>query len=499
LHDYMSAYIRQLQRQAPPTVQYNHIGWINDHTDFVMPDRILKGDGTTSPVALGRLAVTAPDIICKKGTLEQQVALMEFYNRPGYEQSQFYIMAALAAPLFFATGHKGVILNAHGDSGCSKSTTLFTGASFYGPPDRFAMTALKQGATENARNERIELLANVPFCFDEITEMDPEELRSMALGISYASGKKAILDRSSKLRTNERLDTQRANIMMTTSNNSMYAKLASENKAGVAAAVRVFEMEFEKLGIHKPWEAEAFMRGIQENYGHIGDAFITFIVPRIRPIVKKINAVSVELGMTVNQTAEERFWIALMATAFTAGELARKLGLLPYDVQPVRQLMLSRQVGHMRELIRDEARAHNPVVMLTNFLETINGAIIKPKIINNHAFDETRPRELYGHFDHERGEIWCLRQAFKAYCDRNHVYYLDVLKKLAQEGIVLSLERKFVLGKGTQHAKVQSRCFLINAKHPELAGVVSGLATSSPGPAAGASPPRAAPHLQAVP
>ena len=160
VQNYMIAYISKLQSEHDAEAQNDHLGWTEDYQSFILATTALHADGTSRPVSLSIRATRASEFIRKRGTLERQVELMQFYNHPAYIPSQFALLAMLAAPIFYATGHHGIVMNMSGAPGASKSTTLYAGAGFYGEPELYAINGTKKGMSELARNSRVATLAN---------------------------------------------------------------------------------------------------------------------------------------------------------------------------------------------------------------------------------------------------------------------------------------------------------------------------------------------------
>lgn len=99
LQDYMVAYISELQRLTDADAQAGHLGWSEEYTRFILPDKILYNDGKVRPAMLSLGAQRASAHVFKKGDLGRQVELLQFYRDPRYVANQFYILGGLAAPL----------------------------------------------------------------------------------------------------------------------------------------------------------------------------------------------------------------------------------------------------------------------------------------------------------------------------------------------------------------------------------------------------------------
>jgi hypothetical protein len=229
LQEYMVAYISQLQKLVDADAQCNHLGWTEERDQFILPEKILCADGSAKSAQLSLGAQRASAAILKRGTAAAQVALMQFYNHPQYLPHQFFILAGLAAPLFYMTGHHGVIVNASGDAGASKSTSLYTAASFWGQPELYPINGTNNGATVRGRNERVTVLANLPVCVDEITHMPIKDAVDLAMSVTQP-GHRLRLDPTGTERAH--IGGYKATIMLATANNSIHGLLSSDNTQG---------------------------------------------------------------------------------------------------------------------------------------------------------------------------------------------------------------------------------------------------------------------------
>lgn len=72
---------------------------------------------------------------------------LRFYDDPRYVARQFYIAASAAAPWLYITRQLGLVINAVGAGGTSKSTTLRAAASVWGDPANFIQSGLSHSHT----------------------------------------------------------------------------------------------------------------------------------------------------------------------------------------------------------------------------------------------------------------------------------------------------------------------------------------------------------------
>ncbi len=474
LQEYMVAYIKQLQLLVDADAQSNHLGWTDDYSKFVLPDKILSVDGTAKTAQLSMGAQRASLHVHKKGDLNRQVELMDFFNRPQYLPNQFMILAGLGTPIFYATGHHGVIINASGDAGASKSTTLYAAASMWGQPELYPINGTNNGATVRGRNERVTVLANLPVCVDEITHLPVKDAIDLAMSITQP-GHRIRLQTDGVERAS--LGSYKATIMLSTGNNSLHGLLSTDNAAGTAGSMRVFEILFNKTRCHTKNEADTFLHELKQNYGHFGELFVGYVMPQRMAIEarmrEKVKLIDEELGIQ----ASERFWSAGIAEVLVTGEIANSIGLLSYNPLELKEWAYDVQVPHMRGVVREEYS--DPLSVVMDYLDAISSNMVVMEKSKHATMDITNIQRkptgaLLAHYDIDERMLYVSRKAFKDHCARigaNSRKVLDDLNRSREGGpVVPNTYIKRTLGAGTEYGKGQTWCFSINTAHPEVSG-----------------------------
>jgi hypothetical protein len=468
LSQFMSAYIRKMLHDQPTNVQYDHLGWHKDRTQFVLPDRMFHADGAVTGASVSDAAQSTREFISKKGSMATQIAALQFYDDPAYVNLQFAIMAGLGSPLFYITGQHGAIINLTGDSGASKSSALYTIGSFWGPPDQYALHPLKNGATALARAQHASLLSNLPYCLDEITLLDPEEAKQLAFWISQAAGRTR-LSQGGKMRID--VNNDRSLIAVTTSNKSLHSMLAANSQGTTASMVRVFEIDVRRQTVHRPMQADAYLRVLRQNYGWLGEKMAqVFVVNRVK-IEARVIKMMETLGQQYNMRADERFWFGAVVIAYVTTEIANRLGIVSWSPQAILDYALVHQLPRLRAAVQDESVITEPINILTDYLERINSGVIKTstnQITNLPAALENSHGALLAHYDTSTRTMWVLREGFRKYCQERGVYMRTILHALMDDKIVTADQVRRTLGFGTVHAKARSLCFVIDGNHPEL-------------------------------
>jgi hypothetical protein len=499
VQEYMVAYIQQLQKLVHADAQCNHLGWSDDFTHFILPDKIMAVDGSVKSAQLSLGAQRASVHVHKKGDARKQAELLRFYDHPDYVAHQFFILAGLAAPIFYATGQHGVIVNASGESGASKSTSLYTAASFWGQPELYPINGTNNGATIRGRNERVTVLANLPVGVDEITHMQVNDAVDLAMSFTQP-GHRMRLQTDGVERAH--LGSYKSTIMLTTANNSLHGILSSHNAAGTAGSMRVFEIKFPIPGVHRKQDADDFLFNLKLNYGHLGERFVAHVIGQLDAVVARVRSVMAQVDVDLSIQASERFWSAPIAAVLVTGEIARELGIVTYDMAAIKRWLYEVQVPSMRGIVKEEYS--DPAGILADYLEQITPNMVvidkSPAAIGTQTYMSRKPvGALFAHYDRHEQLLYVLRKPFKDHCMRigaNSLKVIEELHELREGGrIVASKFIKRTLGAGTEYAKGQSACFAINMAHKDISGAVDLTVVEGGGEQ---GEPRAAPGLHVV-
>jgi hypothetical protein len=342
--------------------------------------------------------------------------------------------------------------------------------------------------------------ANLPTCVDEITHMQARAAIDMVMSITQPGHRLRLQTDGTERKV---ADSYKSAIMIATANSSLHAMLSTDTAAGTAGSMRVFEMKMLAQSVHTKAEADEFLRQLEQNYGHIGEVFINFVIRNRAAVEARVHHWIREIDKRCRITSAERFWSAVVAVVLTAGETANALRLLAYPVEPLLNWIVEHQVPYMRGVVNEEYR--NPIAILTDYIAEKSGNILVvdktttigantsgQHIASETAYAVNKPTgALLGHYDLKTGILMLLKQGFKEHCARTGGNAARVLEELhtprdvdgkGPKRIVIDRNARRTLGAGTEYAKGQTYCFLVNMKHPEIAGVQPVLVASNDGP-----------------
>ena len=466
----MQHWIGTIQKHKDANPQYDHLGWTDKNTtEFILPTVSFRTDGTEQPCALSSIARSAALHVKQAGTLDRQIELLEFYNKPEYLKHQFIIMCGLGSVMLHATDLAGVVVNATGESGGSKSSAIYTAASFWGDPEPYTINANRQGATALSHIETIFTLCSLPACIDEITHFDEQQGKDFVFN-STQRKQRIRLDNTGKLKPTR--GGYKSCYYLTTSNKSIHELLAENNRGGTAGDFRVIEINFPELK-KNPAEYIKFFHDLCRNYGHVGPEFLRHYVPQRAAWDAELVAERNRLDAKFGFISPERYWSAGAVSGLCAGEKAYELGLLPYKVPLVREWMYDVQLPEMRGVIASAKDTYHPAGLLASFLDDSLAQTISvhPPAADGSAFATDPPRngitihhDIATHVKHVR------KEAFRHWCERQKRSGLHTIRELERLGLIFDVNRKHVIGKGTTYASGQTICFSVDLTNPAFVG-----------------------------
>jgi hypothetical protein len=462
---YMSAYLQKLAKEAGRDQLYERLGWHDGHETFVLGDRVIHRDGTSTPhTASDAIRATTKNGLKTAGTLAGWQQAMQFFNRPGYEGHRFFLYASFGSPLFHMndTGNKGAMLAAGGASGRGKTTCLKACSSVWGSPEALVVNGNREGATTNALYSTLGTVHSLPFLLDDITERDSDELRRLALNISQGEGKRRMQADGTMV---GRLDTW-ANLTLTSTNADTLTSLMSTGKDVDPHLMRVVSVEFALVDARADAkiEADRFIRAMGQNYGHAGALFMRYIAQHYEQVRKLYirNVEKVDRLLASRNASAERYWSAVVAAAYTAAQIASKAGILDFPFEDDLKWMIA-LLTRQRESIREAGST--PVELLTQFLDghVRNTLALSPKGATNLDNIVIKPfDELMIRHELDTDTIYVSRTAVMAYCAEHRTSFRVFEANLERDGVLAKRNAQKVLGADTVYSKGQTRCWMIS-------------------------------------
>lgn len=469
LAKYLIDYVRHMQMNIAAEIEFSRFGWREIHSaepKFVLGDGVMGLDGAVLPATHAAFLERAAGSVSVKGTLKDWKKGFNLYN--GVPNSQPFILAAMvgfAAPLFALTPYNGVLYNMVGHSSAGKSTAMKTMTSVFGEPRESHILATD---TEISAFNFIGYLNSVPVSYDELTNLDGERLSNFALNFTTGRGKMRA-GRDGQNRVNE---TTWDTIVVSSSNTSLYDKLASHRKGYNAEAMRIFELTIGASDRAYKAHIDTHMRLLGDNYGHAGREFLRYVMPRIPAIKQLIEKVTLDLTEKGALRNEERFWGALLACVLVGGSIAQKLGLHTYDVKGVVDWCL----GSSEEVRATVVSAtSDPISTMAEFINSNLNTILhmegKQQKLSGMSGNMNAVKMRIEYIDGAPSFAYISAPALREYCKFRNIDPSWLRAELVTAGIVASEIEQTRLTTGTQLPAVNVRAWRLDMTHEKLSGL----------------------------
>lgn len=375
---YFASSIRKLQSQYAASKTRSQMGWTPDMQGFVVGELEYTVDGTKLAPPASGIRQLAPAFV-PRGSLDAWKEMANFYNTPGLEPHALAFFFGFGSPLLkFIGGEavKGALIHLKSnESGSGKTTVQMMVNSIFGHPSELLMT---KDDTYAAKMHRIGLLNSIAYTVDEITNAEDKELSSMAYGFTTGRDRHRMESQTNRLRTN---NTTWNAITITSSNGSMIDKLAQLKSTADGELKRTLEIEVPRLRNVAKADVDRLFGQLTENYGVAGPVFIKYVVSNQQLVLAALKDMQAKIDAALSLEQNDRFYSCVLACAFVAALIARKLGL--FDIE------INRIYNYALELVRQNkalqiSSVGGPTVVAQETLSSfINENVSNALVINS--------------------------------------------------------------------------------------------------------------------
>ena len=328
---YTTKWIDELQRTTMADEAHRQFGWVGDEMEsFVLGDKLVTATDVEfnppSSATAGLIGAFEP-----KGTREKNLDLLNFYNKPGYELHQYVVGVGFGSPLMAVTGLNSMSIHLYGGSGVGKTTAQMAAIGIWGSPDELMNS---KEDTHNARMLRGEVMHNIPLVSDEMTNVNGEQMSDYTYQVSSGRQK----NRMSASGNTERARGKPWQLLALSSGNTSAWEILGRHKATPKAEMlRMFELNVKMMNFTKGDNTATanLIEDFKSNYGHIGIEYIQWVINNKDEVRKIVNSVRIRLDKSAGLGPEHRFWTNGNAAIIAGLMIAKKLGLVNYDVASV--------------------------------------------------------------------------------------------------------------------------------------------------------------------
>lgn len=451
--NFMIAYVKKLQEQTELEQSYASFGWRDDNS-FVLSDTIYLPDGKIRKHHAGDHIHDAVQGLETYGSLDGWVDTMQFYNAPDHAPHRFSLYTAFASIIYHMTGHAGALCFLTGPSGHGKTTVLRAINSIFGHPTRMGINGTMTGTTENALYSMLGAYKNLPICLDDMSHWEPKAFARFALAISQGVGKR----RSSRSGMVSKILDKWSLIAFASGNSDAYTTLAGARNDSIAEAMRIFQIHMELPKTYTIEAANHFANtALFNHYGLAGQEFVPWVVKNYDKI-RKVLANNVDMiAKRSHAISSERYWSSMIASAATAGSIARRINLLPdFPVEKDIEWAIG-TMQNARSQVYDNTST--PTEVLAEYLNSrLNETLIVITSKGGTVRVDSEPRnDLLVRRDLGLKIAMINRKDFRSYCDKRGCISRQVITALITSKVITENGVLRTLGSKTQFASGQVR------------------------------------------
>lgn len=462
---HMEAYItnwgNELKKSQTGVETFMRYGWHGDN--FLHGDQMFKPDGTSEAVRIGGDAANMVKYMNPVGELDRWKHLInEAYNHKRMEQYQFIVGAGFGSILMpFLNVAGGPVLSAVSyTTGQGKTTAMRNAFGIYGCPDENTPVTLSRSSVTHKGIFAIAgLLHNFPVIVDETTNIDGKELSDIVY--TWSQGQPRI-----RLTGNGELAPVGfgwSGFMFSSSNKPMTGIIAAAKPGADAELARLIEFDCSSAHKLKKEKADVIFRELREHHGVAGREYIKWVVTHQEEVRGMLTSTQTLLDRRLGFTGENRYWSAGYAAIVVGLVIAKRLGLVQFDVKAIIDWVAGQNTDMKVEIAANVATPEECFGMMLNELAP---GIIVTDIEGGRGsggkepFIVKEPRGRYtGRAILQTGLAYLAQPAVHDWCGKNQVDMKAMLKAGYDAGWVLSLTPdKRYPGRGTNFAMGQVRC-----------------------------------------
>jgi len=467
LMQYMTTWVNELQASSTADTAHRQFGWVDDECKaFVVGAREIRADKIThNPPTSPTAAIMS--YFKPKGTLEEWMNMANFYTtKKGLEMHQYVVCTAFGSPLMQFLPQNCSTLHLHDKAGgAGKTAAMKVGASVWG---HFKALMLDDNDTTAMKMNRGEVLHNLPFYIDELTNTPKEEMSSLAYQLSGGQQR-------GRMTSGSNIERERGVpwklLAVTTGNMSAIEKISLYKAMPKAEAQRIMEVRAKQVFTESGQKAmtDKFEKKLESNYGHAGVIYIQWVMQNLQDAQKIVSEMQVHIDREAGLTPENRFWSAGAATTMAGAVIAKQLELIDYDIPKLFAWVIKllktnlKSVSDMgvsvEQTLNDYVHENfNNILMIksTDDLRKQSGNGLDSLVI-----PDALPRgKLVARYETDLKKAYLIPKPLKAWCGAQQINYSSFVEDLVSK---LGAKRtKIRLGKGTHLNLPPSSVIVVN-------------------------------------
>lgn len=364
---FMTEFLQQMQRSRAASQIAGRCGWTDDHSAFVLGQRIYRRDGTTETIrATG--AISEIEGYHVNGDQTRWRRAFDIALGGGVDR-QCVLALSIAGPLMVFTGVDGVMMNVYSpETGVGKSTLGDAALSVWGSP---SVLGKNFRDTNNATFKLAAVTGNMPMVIDEFTNIEGKMLSDYIYTLTQGREKHR-LSSDAKVHTNNQRWCLAA---ICTSNNSVHDKLQDFRRDAEAEAARVFELRLHPLHVDPAvvGQVKLDLQALRTDYGFLGPKLVELFMSQPADYWRQqVMARISRWDQHSAKGASDRFRSAVCALIEIGAALGKAMGFA-FDTDKIEGVLRSHWTKQVTEF---EAERKGPVDYIAGYVQRYIGEFL---------------------------------------------------------------------------------------------------------------------------
>lgn len=452
LMEYTMRWVSELQFKQEAEEARRQFGWSDENAEsFAMGNTLVYKDRVEVNAPSGATVGLFP-YFNPKGTLEGWKETMRFYNRPGMEPHQFMVGLSFGSVLMEFQPINAAAFHLYSkESGLGKTTGMLAGASIWGNPDLLMM---QERDTFNSKMNRAEVYKNLPCYMDELTNTKPQDLSDFAYQLPSGLQRNRMGAKGNVERVRGK---PWKTLFGTTGNTSMIERISMFKALPKAEAQRILEHRAERLDFASKAETDQFATAIKENYGHAAVPYLQYVMNNLESSKNLADATQRKLDIEANLTAENRFWSAMVSRTITGLILAKRAGLIDWQIAPIVQWAIKVMKAAQNTVYEMSSDVES---VLTDYLAENYNSMLRIKStddarkgstgLDHLITPEAAPRgnTFVARYEYDVKKLYLLPKPLKEWCGKQQINYSGFVEGL-KNSRTKAIKTKMRLARGT--------------------------------------------------
>lgn len=397
LKELMVSWVGHLQTLRGAVRRAHAYGWAMEngiHKGFAYNGRLFSAKGNAEPTRTPDGQIR--EYYTPQGDIAPWKDAASFITNQKRPALDAILAASFGAPLIHFTGQPGVVLSAQSQlSGVGKTSAMRVAAAAWGHP-RSSMMQLDD--TTNTAMHRVGAIRNLPVFWDEIKGSE-QAAKFSAMAFQLAQGReKARMTANVQLREMGQWET-----MLLVASNEKIASRVSESTDTPAGVMRVLEWEVPMApSLISTTTASQIINKTDYHFGHAGLIYAEYLGRNADAIHKAVERAMIQFETLAGTAQEERFWVAGAASMVVGAAIAKKLGLVNFDLPALQTFLLDTITLNRRGKAESVAAlddAENVWNLLMYYLNDRQGHMLVTDIFTTGG---THPAKVMPDFDHSK-------------------------------------------------------------------------------------------------